>query len=213
MARGWCRGADFQRRADLHPEDDARLREQRVERHAQRRHVVSGQPITTVGAALTLGDIDATWNLHRPVEPGRRLHAVRQLLRAGGDRAGADDHRAALSQTVAAGNNVSFSVVAAGSQPLSYQWNFNGTPITGATGATYGITNVQAANAGAYTVMVSNSFGTVTSAAAILTVTPGPTTPQTPAISILVRDPLASSVDGREGVCCSSAARVTRPRR
>ena len=40
---------------------------------------------------------------------------------------------------------------------------------------------MQAANAGSYTVLVSNSFGAVTSAAATLTVTPGAVTPQTPA--------------------------------
>src|SRR3954471_5356732 len=38
------------------------------------------------------------------------------------------------SRTVPAGTNVTFMVSASGPLPLSYQWQFNGTPISGATG-------------------------------------------------------------------------------
>jgi hypothetical protein len=39
-----------------------------------------------------------------------------------------------VNQSVPAGTNVTFSVTASGTPPLSYQWQFDGTNITGATG-------------------------------------------------------------------------------
>ena len=74
------------------------------------------------------------------------------------------------SQTAIAGSTVTFSVVASGSDPLSYQWRLNSVDIPGATGASYTISSVQPAQAGDYTVVVSNAGGTVTSATALLTV-------------------------------------------
>ena len=75
-------------------------------------------------------------------------------------------------QAVAAapGAAAGFAVVAIGSDPLAYQWLHNGTAIAGATAASYAIAGVQAADAGPYAVVVSNASGTVTSAAATLTV-------------------------------------------
>jgi len=81
------------------------------------------------------------------------------------------------SLTVTAGTSVSFSVSATGTAPLNYQWNFNGTAVSGATSATYSLNNVQSANAGTYTVTVSNSVGSVTSSGATLTVNPVSTPP------------------------------------
>ncbi|MSU22040.1 MAG: hypothetical protein EXS30_11675 [Pedosphaera sp.] len=74
------------------------------------------------------------------------------------------------SQNVEADVDVSLSVTAMGSEPLSYQWNFNGNAIAGATSATLVLTNAQPAQAGTYLVVVSNSVGSVTSAAAGLTI-------------------------------------------
>ena len=71
-----------------------------------------------------------------------------------------------------AGSGVTFSVTATGTAPLSYQWRKGGSNISGATSATYSMTNVQAADAGTYSVVVSNSAGSVTSANATLTVSP-----------------------------------------
>ena len=51
---------------------------------------------------------------------------------------------------------------------MSYQWQYNGTNIDGATGATLTITNVSAANIGVYTVIVNNAAGSVTSSSATL---------------------------------------------
>ncbi|MDB6018213.1 MAG: hypothetical protein JWR19_2702 [Pedosphaera sp.] len=75
------------------------------------------------------------------------------------------------NQTVSAGGGAAFSVTAAGSPPLSYQWRFNGTNISGATASSYSIGNVQTTNAGNYSVVVSNTVGSVTSSNATLTVT------------------------------------------
>ncbi|HWX18790.1 MAG TPA: immunoglobulin domain-containing protein [Candidatus Binatia bacterium] len=79
-------------------------------------------------------------------------------------------------QTVAAGTNVIFSVHASSSTPLTdpmpiaYQWELNGVPLPGQTNNTLSLTDVQAANAGVYTVIVSNSVASVSTAPATLSV-------------------------------------------
>jgi hypothetical protein len=77
----------------------------------------------------------------------------------------------ASPSSVAATNGVTaeFQVEAIGSPPLIYQWFFNGTnAIAGATSAVLTLTNVQLPQWGTYTVTVSNLYGTVTSAPALL---------------------------------------------
>jgi len=74
-------------------------------------------------------------------------------------------------QTVTAGHTVTFSVVAAGTAPLSYQWQKNGANIAGATASTYTTPATTTADNGAqFTVVVSNTAGSVTSDPAALTV-------------------------------------------
>jgi hypothetical protein len=86
--------------------------------------------------------------------------------------------RQPASRSVDAGTTARFKVKAAGTPPLYYQWQFNGVGLTnggsasGATNASLTLTNVQPAQAGNYTVMVSNAVGSVTSSNALLTVTP-----------------------------------------
>ena len=75
------------------------------------------------------------------------------------------------SQTVSQGTNVTFSVAANGNPAPTYQWRFNAANIGGATSSTYTITSVAPGNGGSYDVVVTNSQGSVTSAAATLTVT------------------------------------------
>ncbi len=78
---------------------------------------------------------------------------------------------APANQTAAVGDSVTFSVVANGTSPLSYQWRLNGTPIADATASTVTKANVQAVdNGGSYDVVVQNVAGSVTSAPAVLTV-------------------------------------------
>jgi len=76
------------------------------------------------------------------------------------------------SQIANAGTNVTFTVVASGNG-LTYQWQLNGTNISGQTSSTLTLTSVTANQAGAYTVVVTNSSGSVTSSSAILTITSG----------------------------------------
>jgi DNA/RNA endonuclease G (NUC1) len=81
-----------------------------------------------------------------------------------------------VAKTVNAGATVTFSVAASGSPPLTFQWRKGGSNITGtpsATDATLQLTNVQAADAADYDVVVSNGVNpAATSTAVALTVTP-----------------------------------------
>ena len=90
------------------------------------------------------------------------------------------------SQSVAPGSNALFTAAAAGTAPLGYQWWFNGTAIAGATNTNLALLNVQPANGGSYTVVVTNATAAITSAVAVLTVVLPPvitTQPQSQAIS------------------------------
>ena len=75
-----------------------------------------------------------------------------------------------VSQSVPTGGQAAFSVSATGNGNLSYQWQFNGGDLPGATAALFGINDVQQSHAGSYRVVVSDSDGSVTSQEAILTV-------------------------------------------
>jgi Pectate lyase superfamily protein/Abnormal spindle-like microcephaly-assoc'd, ASPM-SPD-2-Hydin/Purple acid Phosphatase, N-terminal domain/Immunoglobulin domain len=75
------------------------------------------------------------------------------------------------SQTVTAGQPASFSVVATGTAPLTYQWQKNSVAIGGATSSSYTTPVTTSSDNGAqFTVVVSNTAGSVTSSAALLTV-------------------------------------------
>jgi hypothetical protein len=75
------------------------------------------------------------------------------------------------SQSVVESNNVTFTVLASGTAPLSYQWYYNtNTALASATNASYILTNVATNQAGTYHVRIANSYGSATSAVATLTV-------------------------------------------
>jgi len=75
------------------------------------------------------------------------------------------------SQTVQRGADVSFSVLAQGLAPVSYQWYFNtNTLLAGETNTTLTLTNVQANRSGIYSVTISNTLAVDHSQAAILIV-------------------------------------------
>ena len=75
-----------------------------------------------------------------------------------------------VSQTNLVGTAVTFTASATGTAPLNYQWRFNAANIASATDSSYTRSNVQLADAGSYSVVVSNSAGTATSSNAVLTV-------------------------------------------
>jgi hypothetical protein len=72
------------------------------------------------------------------------------------------------NQVVAPGDAASFSVVVADAQGIAYQWRFNGSDIAGATADALLLQDVGATNEGQYRVVVTNSYGSITSAPAML---------------------------------------------
>ncbi len=94
------------------------------------------------------------------------------------------------SLTVATGASATFTVVAGGTAPLAYQWSKAGAPISGATNASYTIASTAAADAGTFTVTVTNAAGSATSAAATLTVT----TTATPTAPTITAQPASLTV-------------------
>lgn len=77
---------------------------------------------------------------------------------------------ALANRTAPAGTNVTFTVGAAGTPPLAYQWQLAGTNLIGATNASLSLVNVQPANSGSYQVIVTNAYGS-TNSSALLSVT------------------------------------------
>jgi len=82
------------------------------------------------------------------------------------------------SQTVTAGQTATFTVLAAGTAPLSYQWQKNGASLGGATASSYTTPATATTDSGStFMVVVSNTAGTMTSNAATLTVNPAAVAP------------------------------------
>ena len=85
------------------------------------------------------------------------------------------------SQSVVAGNAVSFTIATAGTPPIGVQWRLNGTNlangggISGATALTLTVASVEVAHAGNYSAVINNPIGTATSSNAVLTVLLPPT--------------------------------------
>ncbi len=109
-----------------------------------------------------------------------------------------------IAKTIAVGGSAAFSVTATGSAPLTYQWLKNGAAISGATDASYSISNAQTTHAGTYSVLVTNSFGNVTSTGALLTVGNSP---------VITIQPIAQTLifgaDGILSVTATGAAPLT----
>jgi hypothetical protein len=106
--------------------------------------------------------------------------------------------------TVIVGSNHTFSVTAVGNPAPTYQWIKDGSNLTGKTTAALTLANVQMANAGAYSVRVSNSLGTVTSTPVQLgvlasEVAPTITAQLPPTLPVIVGSPLA------DGMFCVTA--------
>lgn len=140
----------------------------------------TGAVSTLAGLAGTSGSADGTGDAARFTHPaGLASSSAGDLyvadtgnhtLRLGQQPVGPSIRTQPQSQTVTAGVSVQFSVVASGVPAPTYQWQLDGAAISGATSDSYSIASPQAAAAGDYTVVVSNAFGSVTSAKAVLSV-------------------------------------------
>ena len=108
-----------------------------------------------------------------------------------------------VPQSLPASSNVTFSVTAAGSQPMVYQWFFSNAPISGATAAQYSLVGIQAGNSGNYQVVVSNGLGSATSTVAALTVTP--------LAPYFTTQPAGAAVSGGSSRTLSGAANGSQP--
>lgn len=107
-------------------------------------------------------------------------HASQRVARWGcvPDNEGPRILQAPASGAPCPGTQVQLLVLATGTPPLDYQWFHDDEPIEDATSATYTIASMSAAAVGAYTVLVSNDFGEVTTTPAVLTLG------QTPQINV-----------------------------
>jgi hypothetical protein len=110
------------------------------------------------------------------------------------------------SQTVTAGQTATFTVVAGGTAPLSYQWKKNGANIGGATSASYTTSSTTTADSGStFAVVVTNTAGTVTSIAATLTVNAAPVAPA------IMTQPASQTVTAGQTATFTAAATGTAP--
>jgi hypothetical protein len=78
------------------------------------------------------------------------------------------------SQQVDPGTDVTLSVTATSSSPMTYQWRFNDADIPSATGTSLFLPDVQDPQSGNYTVVVTDDIGSVVSDIAVLTVLTAP---------------------------------------
>ena len=93
-----------------------------------------------------------------------------------------------VDQYQVAGGSVTFSALGLGAAQISYQWQFGGVDITGATNATLTLTSVQAGQVGTYDVVVTDNGGMgsiVSSNASLNPVTPPVLSSQTPSNSLI----------------------------
>lgn len=137
--------------------------------------VVTGSGATTgnyITAPLTLGDNGAQYRVVATNSLGSVESAAVTVSVSDLDVAPTITTQPG-SLSVTAGSDAVFAIAATGTEALSYQWRFNGTAIAGANSAVLRLDAVNNANAGSYSVTVSNDAGAADSNAAVLTVSPG----------------------------------------
>lgn len=76
------------------------------------------------------------------------------------------------NKVVAQGTNVTLTITASGSPPLVYQWQIGGVVISNAITNSLALSNVTTANAGFYSVIVTNSAGAVTNSGRLTVIAP-----------------------------------------
>lgn len=98
------------------------------------------------------------------------------------------------SATTVENQSATFTVVALSAVAMTYQWQKNGVDIAGATASTYVIASALLTDQAAYKVVVTNAYGSTTSSAADLVVTPAPT---------------GSGTGGTGGGCFTAGTKIT----
>jgi hypothetical protein len=116
-----------------------------------------------------------------------------------------------VAQSAALGGSATFSVVAAGAAPLTYQWTFNGVAITGATGATLPVPTVQSSLYGSYAVVVSNAAGSVVSSSVMLSALASVVPPVFTTQPVITTQPVARTVVAGGGASFGVVATGTAP--
>lgn len=122
-------------------------------------------PASIVGASLSNNTFNSSIDLYIPTDP-RPIISSQPSGFAGGP-----------------GSSVSMTVVAAGVNPLNYQWRRDGTNISdvgnwsGSATDTLNITSAPEADSGDYTVVISNAYGSTTSSVATVTISLNPVAP------------------------------------
>jgi hypothetical protein len=143
--------------------EQARIRMSLLPAWSERTYYVGAGNHTLRWAYLRLGS--------RPGGPAR----VDQVSFVAGETPAFITTQPASRQDVVAGTNVSFTVVASGTPPFTYQWRRNGTDLPGATSSSLTLTNVRPIQVGTYSVVVANGYGSpATSSDALLNVIPIP---------------------------------------
>jgi sugar lactone lactonase YvrE len=148
--------------------------------HTLRKISPNGTVSTVAGMAGTAGYVDGTGDVARfyfPVGVAVDTAGAVYVADMGNNRVRVMVPLAApvienqpTSQTVASGSSVVFTAAVAGTAPATYQWDRDGKTIIGATNSTLVITTATEADAGAYTCIIGNPSGAVTSNAATLTI-------------------------------------------
>jgi hypothetical protein len=111
-----------------------------------------------------------------------------------------------VSQTVTAGQTATFFVAVTGTAPLSYQWQKNGTAISGATSSTYTTPATTSSDNGSlFAVVVTNSTGSATSNAAALTLNAAGVAPS------ITTQPVSADVTAGQTATFSVTAAGTAP--
>ena len=126
---------------------------------------------TVSGSTVTLTGIGSTTITASQAGNATYLPAtsVNQALAVGGIPPGITSQPASAT-VISVGSSATFSVTATGAAPLTYQWRKDGVALSGAIGATLTLVPTNRAAGGAYSVVVTNAFGSVTSNPALLRV-------------------------------------------
>jgi hypothetical protein len=136
--------------------------------------LASELPITTTGAALNLGDVDAVWLLTNPFFGGNNAMVFDEYRLTAEPSQVPAIVLGPQNQSATVGSSATLSVVASGDEPLQYQWQFNGTPLPGETSALLSLDNVSPGQAGTYLVTVSNAMGVAFGSATLTVNQPAP---------------------------------------